>query len=202
MKRRSGCGCGCLAPALLLLVLFAGIYLLRFQFMTALGNYLVVNEPPEHVDAVVVLAGDQTGERVLKAAELVKAGWAPYALVSGTPVLLTDEAELNVAYAVSKGYPPTIFRPLERDTHSTREETVQIASELKSKNIHSILLVTSNYHTRRAKALMHNAAPHLRMRVIAAPDRFFSPDGWWKNRNGARLFLYEWLKTFAAWTGH
>jgi hypothetical protein len=35
------------------------------------------------------------------------------------------------------------------------------------------------------------------MRVVAAPDDYFSADGWWRNREGRKVFLVEWLKTVA-----
>lgn len=202
MSRRLGCPCGCFAPGILLLAALVGILLFRAPLLTALGSYLVVDEAPVKSDAVVVLAGDAFGNRVLKAGELVREGWAPYALVSGTPLLLESEAALNIQYAESKGYPAAYFRPFEREMDSTRAETADIGGELCREGVHSILLVTNNYHTRRAERLMKRADPSLRVRVVAAPDHYFTPDGWWKTRSGQRIFLYEWLKTFSAWLGN
>lgn len=178
------------------------LLIFHIQILTAAGAFLVRDQAPRKSDIVVVLAGDQYGNRVLKAAELVRAGWAPYVLVSGTPVLLSNEAGLNIAFAVAKGYPTQYFRAFERDTDSTRDETALIAAELKRQSIHSVLLVTNNYHTRRAGALMRKAAPFLTVVTVAAPDRYFTPDGWWKTRGGQRIFLYEWLKTLSAWLGN
>jgi hypothetical protein len=41
----------------------------------------------------------------------------------------------------------------------------------------------------------------LEFHVVAAPDRYFSSDGWWKNREGRKTFLVEWEKTVATWFG-
>jgi hypothetical protein len=41
------------------------------------------------------------------------------------------------------------------------------------------------------------AAPDLDVRVVAAPDEYFRADGWWRNREGRKIFLVEWLKTVA-----
>ncbi|MFZ0591853.1 MAG: YdcF family protein [Bryobacteraceae bacterium] len=184
------------------LAIAAALLTFHIQILTAAGDDLVLDQAPRKSDIVVVLAGDQYGNRVLKAGELVKAGWAPYALVSGTPVLLANEADLNIAFAVAKGYPARYFRPFEGDTDSTRDETCLIAAELRRRGIRSVLLVTNNYHTRRAGALMRKAAPFLTIVTVAAPDRYFTPNGWWKTRGGQRIFLYEWLKTFSAWVGN
>jgi hypothetical protein len=37
--------------------------------------------------------------------------------------------------------------------------------------------------------------------AIAAPDPAFTPAGWWKSREGQKMFLYEWLKTIATALG-
>jgi uncharacterized SAM-binding protein YcdF (DUF218 family) len=203
---RSGPGSRWRHPGLVISLAAVGlavvVLIFRIQILTAAADYLVQNQAPSKSDVIVVLAGDQYGNRVLKGGELVRDGWAPYALVSGTPLLLTNEAELNIAFAVARGYQAKYFRPFERDTDSTRDESSLIAAELRSEGVHSVLLVTNNYHTRRAGALMRKAAPFLRVRTIAAPDRYFTPDGWWKTRSGQRIFLYEWLKTFSAWLGN
>src|ERR1039458_2414649 len=65
------------AVGLVLLVLF------HATVLAALGSFLVKAGPPQKADIVVVLAGDGFGNRILKAAELVKQGWAPKVLVSG-----------------------------------------------------------------------------------------------------------------------
>lgn len=150
----------------------------------------------------MALAGDDFGYRVLTAGRLVKEGWAPYALISGTPDLLQSHAEITIAYAETKGFPRSYFRPFERDMVATRDETQDIAQWLKQQNVHKILLVTSNYHTARATYLMKKAAPWLEVRTVAAPDRYFTPDGWWRSRGGQRTFLLEWAKTLAAWSGN
>jgi uncharacterized SAM-binding protein YcdF (DUF218 family) len=202
MIRPRGCSCGCLAPLLLLLLVFALGAVFHVWILSALGSYLVKDQPPRKADAIVVLAGDRFGDRILTAGKLIREGWAPYAIIDGTPYFGTNETEVAIAYAVNNGYPPSYFRKFERDMDSTREETTRLVRELKKAGVHSIILVTSNYHTRRASSLMKKAAPWLSIDTVAAPDRYFSPSGWWKSRGGQRTFLYEWLKTLSAWVGY
>lgn len=197
----TGRGCGCLTP-LLFLVLILLCFVFRIQILTAMGAALVRNDPPEKADAAVALAGDDFGYRVLTAAQLVKDGWVPYALISGTPYFSSNEAELAVAYAETHGYPRSYFRTFERPVVATRDETHAIADFLKTQHVRKILLVTSNFHTRRAAFLMHQAAPDLQIRAVAAPDKYFTPDAWWKSRGGQRTFLLEWTKTLAAHVGY
>jgi uncharacterized SAM-binding protein YcdF (DUF218 family) len=62
-----------------------------------------------------------------------------------------------------------------------------------------LLLVTSDFHTRRAARMYRNQAPELEITVVAASDKYFSAEGWWHTREGQKIFLYEWMKTAAAW---
>ena len=193
---------GCLsAPALLCCLVLIG-FALRTEILVGFGNFLVRNETPQKADAVVTLAGDDFGARVLTAARLVRAGYAPYALISGNPYLLTNQADETIAFAEAHGFPPSYFQPFRCDAISTLDETQDIARELKRRGIHKIVLVTSNYHTHRAGILMKKAAPWLEFRTVAAPDRYFTPDAWWKNRGGKRTFALEWMKTVSTWLGN
>jgi uncharacterized SAM-binding protein YcdF (DUF218 family) len=202
MIRLRGFACGCLSFLIILLLALAFAALFHTWIFSALGGYLVKSGPPRKADAIVVLAGDDFGYRALRAGKLVREGWAPYALIDGVPYLGLNEADQTIAYAASKGYPTSYFRPFKRDMNSTREETGYVAQWLRQRGVRSILLVTSNFHTRRADFLMRKAAPWLEIRTVAAPDKYFTADGWWKSRGGQRTFLYEWLKTFSAWIGY
>ena len=89
---------------------------------------------------------------------------------------------------------------------SPREEEAEaVLPELRRRNIHSFLLVTSDYHTARAGRIYRHlerrvpAAPA--MRVVAAPDEFFRADSWWRSRQGQKIAFTEWCKTFATALG-
>jgi uncharacterized SAM-binding protein YcdF (DUF218 family) len=196
-RSRRGCGCG----LLLLLLVIAAILLYAFYvpILTALGSFLVLDEPPVKADAVVVLGGDDFGMRTVKGAQLVQAGYAPYVLLSGPPIISTHESELMLAFAIKQGYPPSLFQQYQHEAASTREEETVLAPELQRRGVHRILLVTSNYHTRRATYLFHRIAPWLTVQTVAAPDAYFTPDTWWKTRRGRKTFVLEWMKTVATW---
>jgi hypothetical protein len=89
--------------------------------------------------------------------------------------------------------------PFEEDSSIT--ETLYVAKCLAKFRPRSVLLVTSDYHTRRAGGVFHRAAPDLEFLVVAAPDIDFSAQGWWRTRQGRKVALYEWMKTVADWFG-
>lgn len=162
------------------------------------------NDGPQKADCILVLGGDDSGSRILKGAELARAGFAPYVLVDGPRTLVGHESDATIEYAVSRGFPVSLFRAvwLPPGVDSTSTEVQYVANQFLRKNdVRKVLLVTSNYHTHRAAHLMRSECPWLQVIVVPADDPFFSPNGWWKNRNGKKTFLLEWTKTVTEWWG-
>jgi uncharacterized SAM-binding protein YcdF (DUF218 family) len=171
-------------------------------WLAALGEYLVRASPPVHADMIVVLAGDFSGNRILTAADLVRRGLASKALVSGpSGAYGLHESDLAIQFTTAHGIPPSYFIPFPNNGRSTKSEADVILPQLRSWHVHTVDIVTSNYHTRRAGNIYRAKAPDLDIHMVSAPDEFFTPDGWWKNRDGQKTFLLEWMKTVATWIG-
>lgn len=184
---------------ILALVVIAIVFL-GFVFhnavLAALGSYLVRAEAPQKADIALVLAGDSAGNRILTAAQLVRRGYVTRVLVSGpSGVYGFHECDLAIPFAVKAGYPESYFVHFENDARSTQQEARDAIERLHQMGAHKILLVTSDYHTRRAGGIYRSAAPDLQFIVIAAPDKEFSPDGWWHTRDGKKTAFNEWVKT-------
>jgi len=170
--------------------------------LAALGRYLVRAEPPVPADMIVVLAGDFSGNRILKAADVARQGFAPHVLVSGTSGEYgLHETDLAIPFAVRHGFPQSYFIALPNDGRSTKDEATEVLAELAKRNVHRIDIVTSDYHTRRAGNIYRAQAPGLEIHMVAAPDLYFTADGWWHNREGRKTFLLEWMKTVGTWFG-
>lgn len=189
-----------LGVALLLLALAA--YLTRTLWLSALGRALVEDDGPSKADAVVVLGGDTWGMRLETAAKLVRGGYAPLVLISGAPAAYgANEADLAIPYIVREGYPEEWFVSLRNQAMSTREESFLLMDELRRRQVRSLILVTSDFHTARAARILRAAARavgyRVEMRVVAAPDRYFQAGSWWRNREGRKIALGEWEKTVA-----
>lgn len=171
-------------------------------WLSALGGYLVRAEAPAHADMIVVLAGDFSGNRILTAADLVRRGFAPKALISGpSGAYGLHESDLAIHFAMQHGYPASYFIALPNDSRSTVSEAGDVLAALRKLHAHTVDIVTSNYHTRRAGNIYRARAQGLEIHMVAAPDRDFTPDGWWKNRDARKTFLLEWMKTVATWFG-
>jgi len=184
----------------------AGLALLAAIFhkpvLGAIGSYLVRAELPEKADIGFVLAGDSYGHRIRTAGDMVRAGYVPKVVVSGPSGFYGfHECDLAIPYAVKAGYPEAYFLHFENEARSTELEAKAASQELHRLGVHKVLLITSDYHTRRAGKMFRAAMPDLQFVVVAAPDQNFRADGWWLNREARKTTLLEWTKTAAAWFG-
>jgi uncharacterized SAM-binding protein YcdF (DUF218 family) len=186
------------------LVLFPALLFLAFAvlaavfFFTIAGPYLVHADEPTKAQVAVVLAGDTTGQRILRGAELKRMGLVDTVLVSGGPWIYgTFESDLAVRFAVAKGFPENYFEPLHDEVKSTQAEAHSILLHLKRRGIQSALIVTSDYHTRRSGLIWHYMAPWLNLRLVAAKDLVFRPEDWWRDREASKHVYSEWTKLLA-----
>lgn len=185
------------AAALVVLLL-----LTRSWWLAGLGYALIHDEGQAKADIAVVLAGDPYGHRIVKAGDLVRAGYVPAALVSGPAGAYgLHESEPAIAFAVRNGYPAEWFVAFPNNALSTREEAAAILPELRRRNVKNFLLVTSDYHTARARRIFlaqeRASGVGIPMRTVAAPDEFFRPDSWWRTRQAQKTAFFEWSKTVA-----
>ncbi|HEX4273875.1 MAG TPA: YdcF family protein [Bryobacteraceae bacterium] len=151
---------------------------------------------------IVVLGGDEKGNRILHAAELAREGYAPKVLVSGIEsVYGRHESDLAIDYAVSRGYPREIFIPFRYSPLNTRDEARADATELRRLGVHKYLLVTSVYHSARASRDFRREGQGLEMHPSPAQEPWWHNGQWWKNREGRKIWFNETLKTMADYLG-
>jgi uncharacterized SAM-binding protein YcdF (DUF218 family) len=168
-----------------------------------IGGALVTAGPPVKADAALVLAGDPRGNRIKTAAELVRLGYVPKVLVSGPSEWYgLNEADLAIRFATAHEYPREWFEPLIIQALSTDDEARALVSAVEKRGIRKLLIVTSDFHTRRAGRVYRRTIPSsIEFRMVAAPDKYFVPDGWWRNREGRKTVFFEVSKTIADWVG-
>jgi uncharacterized SAM-binding protein YcdF (DUF218 family) len=196
---------GCLFPLLLLIILLVTVRLFSTTILAAAGSLLIEDDGPRKADTIVVLGGDAYGDRTIKGADLAKAGYAPSVLVSGPVRLMGYESSDEIQFAEQRGYPAQLFREvrLPPEAESTRTEAQFVGKYLHGQGVKSILLVTSNFHTKRAAAIWRAENPNLTLAVVPStdPELYFTPATWWKTRPGRKMFFLEWTKTISAKLG-
>ena len=198
LRRRRFIAAAAFALALLAILGLTGSWWLR-----ALGEALVSSSAPSRADAILVLAGDPRGNRIIHACGLARSGLAPVVLVSGPMETYgINEADLAIRYAVSKGCPAGLMQPVYIRALSTTEEARAIGPELGRRGIRNLVIVTSNYHTARAgRTFRRVLGDSVHVATVAAPDPWFTVDGWWQTREGQKTWFFEASKTVADWIG-
>jgi uncharacterized SAM-binding protein YcdF (DUF218 family) len=184
-------------------LLIAGIIATSQAWLSAAGRFLIDAESPRQAQAALVLAGDWRGNRILHAAHLVQLGYVPKVYVSGPMKWYgLSEATAAIEFAQEKGHPREAFEALEIQAHSTEDEANALLPEIRKRGVSDLLVVTSNYHTRRSLEIFRHVFPKdIRVSMIAAPDPFFDAASWWHHREGQKIFFYEASKTVAEWVG-
>ena len=177
------------------------LYLVRYPLLRMAGSFWVVDDGPQYSDAIVMLSDDNyQADRAAHAGELYKAGWAPRVVGSGRLLRpYAGIAELEAHDLTDRGVPAGAVVKFPQNGRNTREECAAIGAFVSSRGWRRILLVTSNYHTRRAKYICSRVFPTgTILRVSPARDSDYDPDNWWKTRQGAKMFFNESVGLIAA----
>jgi len=184
-----------------LLVFLLLLYVARHPIMRFMGGFWVVEESLQPSDAIVILGNDNyDSDRAARAAELFKAGWAPHILASGQYFRpYASAAELEKRDLIERGVPAGAIIEFPHRARDTREESAIVSAAVSSHGWKKILLVTSNYHTRRARYIFARTLPAgCQLRVIPARDSAYDPDRWWESRAGVKTFTRESVAFFVA----
>ncbi len=185
-----------LIPILLIVAVLCILWWQRHRLISPIGTFLDCGEPPQKADVALVLAGGWHGERILRAAQLVREGYVPYVLQSG-PTLFYERPECDYAipFAVERGYPKEWFQCAPNHAHSTREEARAIVEELKRRGVRKCLIVSVRTHLRRARHLFREVTPPgIELHFVSAEDRDYRLEDWYQSRQGKKDVLLEWTK--------
>jgi len=189
-------------PRWAVLLAVTGLIVLTWVFrrplLESIGTHLDVGQAPRKKDAVLVPAGGHGGERILKAGELIRQGYAPVAYVSGPRTLYDlSECVVSIPYAGRHGYPADFFRCIENDALSTAAEAQACCVALSRAGVRTCLLVTTAFHTRRATRLYRELCPQIQFVPISAESPAFLNRDWYRFREGRKTILEEYLKLLA-----
>jgi len=170
------------------------VYLARHPLLRLAGSFWILDQGPVAADAIVILGDDNyQADRATRAAELIKAGWAPRVIASGRYLRpYASIAELEEHDLVDRGVPQTAVVRFAHRAENTRDEAMAISQLISSHGWKRIILVTSNFHTRRSRYICERTFPSgTVLRVVAARDSDFDPDNWFRTRLGVKIFAHE-----------
>jgi uncharacterized SAM-binding protein YcdF (DUF218 family) len=169
-------------------------FCLVLGFLLFSGRFLVVNAP-EKADLVVVVAGE-TERRPQRGLELLSQNYSSQMLLdvpAGTTIYQWTQIELAQKYVKNLPHADQIkVCPIEG--LSTKEEALNVGKCLEAYHVHKILLVTSDFHTRRALSTFSRKLPNYQFAVAASYDSNEFGTHWWQHRQWAKTNLLEFSK--------
>lgn len=186
-----------------LLILALGFYFGSPYLLTAVGRYLITEQPLAKADLILVLSGEPY-LRAPEAARMYHEGVAPAILLTrelrerGADDLLRagirvpDAQETTVKLLEDLRVPQNAILTIPERADSTRAEMETVARFLKARPAHSLILVTSKSHTTRASKIFSSGlGPGIRLIMHPVPSDPFDPARWWHDRTDMKQVLHE-----------
>ncbi len=173
---------------IVLLMLAAGVFFL-------FAGHLLVVDQGEHADMIVVLAGE-TQVRPQKGLELLRAGYAPRLVLN---VSAQEQIFNSTLPQLAQGWINSLPQAPQVSVCaimglSTREESHEAAQCWERFRPHNVLIVTSDFHTRRAFSIFEHELPGYHFSMAAAYDPVTFGTAWWRHREWAKTAFYEWIR--------
>jgi uncharacterized SAM-binding protein YcdF (DUF218 family) len=172
------------------LVLVICVLLLVTGFFTA-GRFLTLSQPPKQADAIIILSGGQG--RVEKAAELYKAGYAPYIILSNAKESTSSSGDM-LQTALALGIPQDVIYT-ENAADSTYQNAEFTLSIMKEHHFKSAIVVSSEFHMRRVKLLFDRVYKKSDIELTyVGSDSGYNAKRWWSDRKSRETTFNEYVK--------
>lgn len=178
------------------LVLLSIIILWFFApfWLNKIGSFSISNETLQKADIIIVLSGDDEGQRLRHACHLYRKGYAKRILLSGGTNLWEETGiDLMEKYLFQLGIPREDVLS-ERRSESTVENALFSKHLMETKGLNSAIVVTSPNHTRRV-SIIFNKIFSPKMKVMVSSDlNSFRAEGWWHNSRDRRTVIREYFQ--------
>ena len=194
MKSERGGITAKLVGLLCFVLVCAALYLARHPLLRFAGEGWVIEDAHEKSDAIIELSIDNFyADRATRAAELYRQGLAPLVVASGVRLRpYAGVGELMEHDLIERGVPKEKILRFPQDAENTREEAEALAKLAAEKNWKRVIIVTSNYHTRRTRYIFRRVFPgNIAVSVAGARDGDFDPERWYEKRRSIKQFAGE-----------
>ncbi len=174
---------------------------------------LIVEAELPRADVLVVLAGSGAYmERTREAAKLFKEGRAPKIILTNDNMksgweIAEQRNPLFVERAAAQleraGVPVQSIEVLRSTVASTHDEAVLLREYAEAHALHSMLVVTSAYHSRRAlwvlRRVFEGSGITIGLKAVAPGEQTPAPSSWWWYRDGWGTVATEYSKQLYYW---
>ncbi len=202
MTRRRWC---VLTAFVLVGILLVVLYTARSGLLPLFAYWLDVGETPRQADYVLVMPGGET-MRPFMAAALVRAGFVERVLIPETvsspevaDAIVPPTHEISRHILLHRGVPGSRIEVLPGESNATITDSRALADFLKASPDARILVVTSDYHTRRTRWVFRRVLGNRmrRVTIVSTPNDDFKPEQWWRTEKGFVTVIGEYLKLAA-----
>lgn len=161
--------------------------------LLANGGRMLVVDAPEPSDVILVLAGE-TDRRPAKGLQLLDQGYGRIVIIDvPAAAMIYHFSQVELAQKYVEGLPrAAAVRICPIVGLSTRDEAHDVEKCLAGVEGRRILIVTSEYHTRRALSIFRHEVQGKSFSMAAARDEREYGTAWWRRREWAKTFLAEW----------
>jgi uncharacterized SAM-binding protein YcdF (DUF218 family) len=179
------------------MVEFLIIGLLLLALVVALGGQFLVVERPRKADVIVVVGGEGN-LRIQRGLQLLREGYAPRLVITArTTWHLFGWTEADLARQFVSQLEPGLAQVtsvVQISALCTWEEAAQVKEYLTAMGVRSALLVTSQYHSRRALSVFRRVLPEIECGIVAVPEPYVFGTHWWQHREWAKSTFHEWTR--------
>jgi uncharacterized SAM-binding protein YcdF (DUF218 family) len=184
-------------------------YLAYQPLLRMSASIIMTDDEPQKSDAILVLSGGEPG-RAWEAADLYRIKLAEYVVLTKERPTV-DEAELlklgvevvdghgnYVRVLRGLGVPEDKILTIEPPVEDTFDELRLVRELCTKRDWHSLIIVTSNYHTRRARlTARYLFGTSFQISVVSSKHGGLDRNAWWKNNADVRTFVIEFEKLLA-----
>lgn len=204
---------------LLLLVVTAGLlYGYRRPLLHQIGAYLIVEEPLQPADLIVVISG--TLPEIHYGLDLFHQGYGKkmlflghfpveLAVISQDPFAVMEKPwdEIAAHMAVNAGVPADALLFSDAFDNSTYDRVASLIRTAQANEQRSMIIVTSPVYSRRValstRHILQDTAPTFRLAPTPQsyyPEPYrFNLDNWWLDENHPKMLLDEYTKLAYYW---
>ena len=184
----------------LTLAAIAGLVML-YLLLVGMGHYLVVADPLQPANAIVVLSGD-SGGRMVETGSLFKEQFADWVILTETDQP-SDNGEIETPSnqakrldALSQGIPSDSILFTSGQSSSTVDEAKAVLSLMQAKNMTSCIVVTDPFHSRRTRKVFSDVFHGSGITVMVHPssDHWYHASTWFLSRQGLNTTIREYIK--------
>jgi uncharacterized SAM-binding protein YcdF (DUF218 family) len=184
-----------IASILSFVVLVFSVLFWREDILKGMAQFLIVQDNPKKSDAVLVLGGEHDNERTKRASQLFHAGYAAYYVVSDGGYNYKEEKITDKMVSAAQLYHvPRSVIVIEDKALSTYENAVYTRQLMEEKHWKSAIVVTNNWHTRRAKMTFDKVYQNSGITLSYASTNDITLEDWWSDPVKREHVLTEWLK--------